>query len=73
MVSAWNVGELDQMTLPPCHYSWQVYTREPTLNTMATRRLTAARRGPNIAPYTARMRPDLKKRKKRPSFEGPFT
>ena len=28
MVSAWNVGELDQMTLPPCHYSWQVYTRE---------------------------------------------
>ena len=28
MVSAWNVGELDQMVLPPCHYSWQVYTRE---------------------------------------------
>lgn len=28
MVSAWNVGELDQMTLPPCHYSFQVYTRE---------------------------------------------
>jgi thymidylate synthase len=28
MVSAWNVGELDQMTLPPCHYSWQVYTSE---------------------------------------------
>jgi thymidylate synthase len=28
MVSAWNVGELDQMVLPPCHYSFQVYTRE---------------------------------------------
>ena len=28
MVSAWNVGELDQMTLPPCHFSFQVYTRE---------------------------------------------
>jgi thymidylate synthase len=28
MVSAWNVGELDSMTLPPCHYSFQVYTRE---------------------------------------------
>ena len=28
MVSAWNVGELDQMVLPPCHYSWQCYVRE---------------------------------------------
>ena len=28
MVSAWNVGELGQMTLPPCHYGFQVYTRE---------------------------------------------
>ena len=28
LVSAWNVGELDQMVLPPCHYGFQVYTRE---------------------------------------------
>ena len=28
MVSAWNVGELDQMVLPPCHYGFQVYTRK---------------------------------------------
>jgi len=28
MVSAWNVGELNQMVLPPCHYGFQVYTRE---------------------------------------------
>ena len=28
MVNAWNVGELDQMILPPCHYGFQVYTRE---------------------------------------------
>ena len=28
MVSAWNVGELYQMVLPPCHYGFQVYTRE---------------------------------------------
>jgi thymidylate synthase len=31
MVNAWNVGELDQMVLPPCHYGFQVYTREMTL------------------------------------------
>jgi thymidylate synthase len=31
MVNAWNVGELDQMVLPPCHYSFQVYTRELNL------------------------------------------
>ena len=28
IVSAWNVGELDQMVLPPCHYGFQVWTRE---------------------------------------------
>ena len=28
MVSAWNVGELSEMTLPPCHYGFQMYTRE---------------------------------------------
>jgi len=32
MVSAWNVGELNLMTLPPCHYGFQVYTRELSLN-----------------------------------------
>jgi thymidylate synthase len=31
MVNAWNVGELDQMVLPPCHYGFQVYTRELNL------------------------------------------
>jgi thymidylate synthase len=30
MVNAWNVGELDRMVLPPCHYGFQVYTRELT-------------------------------------------
>ena len=28
MVSAWNVGELNEMVLPPCHYGFQMYTRE---------------------------------------------
>jgi thymidylate synthase len=32
MVNAWNVGELDQMVLPPCHYGFQVYTRELSHN-----------------------------------------
>ena len=32
MVNAWNVGELDQMTLPPCHFGFQVYTRELNLD-----------------------------------------
>jgi thymidylate synthase len=28
LVNAWNVGELNQMVLPPCHYGFQVYTTE---------------------------------------------
>lgn len=31
MVSAWNVGEIGQMALPPCHYGFQVWTRELSL------------------------------------------
>jgi len=27
MVNAWNVGSIPEMTLPPCHYGFQVYTR----------------------------------------------
>jgi len=30
MVNAWNVSELHEMTLPPCHYGFQVYTRKTT-------------------------------------------
>jgi thymidylate synthase len=30
-VNSWNVGELDQMTLPPCHTDFQFYTRELSL------------------------------------------
>jgi thymidylate synthase len=32
MVNAWNVGELGKMVLPPCHYGFQVYTRELSLD-----------------------------------------
>ena len=49
MVSAWNVGELDSMTLPPCHYGFQVYTRKLTLE---ERKTEYFKRGyiPNIDP-----------------------
>jgi thymidylate synthase len=32
MVSAWNVGDMGDMVLPPCHYGFQVYTRELNLD-----------------------------------------
>lgn len=32
MVSAWNVGEMEHMVLPPCHYGFQVYTRKLNLD-----------------------------------------
>ena len=44
MVSAWNVGELDQMVLPPCHYGFQVYTRELSLD----ERITLVKPIPNL-------------------------
>lgn len=31
LVSAWNVGELNEMTLRPCHYAFQLWTRELTI------------------------------------------
>jgi len=32
MVNSWNVGELENMVLPPCHYGFQIYTRELNLD-----------------------------------------
>ena len=32
MVNAWNVGDLKDMKLPPCHYGFQLYTRLLTYN-----------------------------------------
>ncbi len=38
MVNAWNVGELDQMTLPPCHYGFQCYVADGKLSLMWSQR-----------------------------------
>jgi thymidylate synthase len=32
MVSAWNPAEIEAAVLPPCHYGFQVYTRELTMD-----------------------------------------
>jgi len=36
MVSAWNVGEIDQMALPPCHWAFELYTEELTYDEKVT-------------------------------------
>ena len=38
MVNAWNVSDLDKMTLPPCHYGFQCYVNDGKLSLMWNQR-----------------------------------
>jgi len=53
IVSAWNVGELDKMALPPCHLLFQFYVADSKLSCKLTQRSADAFLGVpfNIASY----------------------
>lgn len=54
IVSAWNVGEIDQMALPPCHLLFQFYVLNGSLSCKLTQRSADAFLGVpfNIASYS---------------------
>lgn len=54
IVNAWNVGELDQMALPPCHFCFQFYVANGKLSCQLYQRSADAFLGVpfNIASYS---------------------
>jgi len=47
MVNAWNVGDIENMVLPPCHYGFQCYTQE--MNSFERKMLWCSFFGKNIS------------------------
>jgi thymidylate synthase len=55
IVSAWNPTYIPHMVLPPCHYSFQVYTRELSLEERRTYRRSKKNISREIAPASEQM------------------
>jgi thymidylate synthase len=55
MVSAWNVADLPNQVLPPCHYGFQVYTRELSLEERTQYKKKRDGIARTFAPYTHQM------------------
>jgi thymidylate synthase len=55
MVSAWNPSDLPNMVLPPCHYGFQVYTRELSLEERTQYKKKRDGIARTFAPYTHQM------------------
>jgi len=54
-VSAWSVGELEKMVLPPCHTDFQFYTRELSLEERTDYKKKRDGIARTFAPYTHQM------------------
>jgi len=55
MVTAWNPADLPNQVLPPCHYGFQVYTRELSLSERTKYKKKRDGIARTFAPYTHQM------------------
>jgi thymidylate synthase len=55
MVTAWNPADLEASVLPPCHYGFQVYTRELSLSERTQYKKKRDGIARTFAPYTHQM------------------